>query len=157
MVYQFGIMSVDNSLNNELFNKLKDAILPPINDISNNSMAEKQKIYNDHIQYDIDKILSCDNEQIKNYCKLNYNQKLMLELKNIGLDISYNATPNNFITHLKSFIGKNQDDIAKNLSQFIIQESVKFGIPYSCKDSKLNRNGFQKSYIKLHTHTHRAT
>ena len=69
MVYQFGIMSVDNSLNNELFNKLKDAILPPINDISNNSMAEKQKIYNDHIQYDIDKILSCDNEQIKNYCR----------------------------------------------------------------------------------------
>ena len=69
MVYQFGIMSVDNSLNNELFNKLKDAILPPINDISNNSMAEKIKIYNDHIQYDIDKILSCDNEQIKNYCR----------------------------------------------------------------------------------------
>ena len=159
MVYQFGIMSVDNSLNNELFNKLKDAILPPINDISNNSMAEKQKIYNDHIQYDIDKILSCDNEQIKNYCKLNYNQKLMLELKNIGLDISYNATPNNFITHLKSFIGKNQDGIAKNLSQFIIQESVKFGIPYSCKDSKLNRNGFQKSYIKFvcKFHTHKRT
>ena len=105
MVYQFGIMSVDNSLNNELFNKLKDAILPPINDISNNSMAEKQKIYNDHIQY--------------------------------------------------------QDDIAKNLSQFIIQESVKFGIPYSCKDSKLNRNGFQKSYIKFvckfHTHKRNYT
>lgn len=158
MVYYFSIMSVDNSYKNELFAKLCDAILL-IDDIDNNIMTSLEKNFNDHFQYNLDKINNSDSELIKNYCKLNYNQKLMLELKSIGLDIFFTVTPNNFITHLKSFIGKNQDDISKNLSQFIKQESIKFGIPYSCKDSKLKRNGFQKSYIKFvcKFHTHNRT
>lgn len=92
---------------------------------------------------------------IHDYSHLNINQKLNLELQSIGLGCNNYLTPNNFINFLKNLIGKNINDITHNMSEYIIQESIKFGIPYTCKDSKLNRDGFQKSYItffcKFHT------
>ena len=176
MVYHIHIMSIENSSDSQyqsnIYNNLLDVLLQ-IDDIDNKNQNLNQNNYhayfhiesnnsktmNNEINHKIQYNMNNESEQIMYYRKINIVQKLELELSSIGLGNYCTATPKEFITYLKSFVGKSQDDFDQNISQYITQESIKFGIPYSCIDSKLNRNGFQKSYIKFicKFHTNKRT
>ena len=61
---------------------------------------------NNEINHKIQYNMNNESEQIMYYRKINIVQKLELELSSIGLGNYCTATPKEFITYLKSFVGK---------------------------------------------------
>ena len=102
-----------------------------------------------------------DPETAFNYNSMNVEQRLLVELKGIGIfindstaNVTPNITPNKFITFLNNLIGQEvTPDI--DLKTVIKDQSLIFCCPFSVIDSNLNRRDMYIHYIKfvckLHT------
>lgn len=153
-------VNIDINKGSLISNKIDNVLLKNSNNNNRNLNDNDSSMpINYNVILNNDKICNENNILNNNYKNLDFNSKLYLELKSIGLIDKYNQTPVDFIVFLNSLIGKNQFDFGDNFSKFITQESIKFGMPYSCIDSKLNRNGYQKSYVKFvcKFHTNKRT